>query len=142
MEINISSFFASEDPRALSASVAEMGESAGRLTWTHAVAQSDPLRYLTTDEAREAFREFVGDSGGWDEEEIRAWPDRELEALFLQWVAGDLREMFGDYGRSEVDYSALTDADWKAAEMRAEKGQASGNIYRGDDGQVYFYAGV
>ena len=37
-------------------------------------------------------RDFARSSGGWSADEIAAWPDEELNALFLQWVAGDTRE--------------------------------------------------
>jgi len=71
-------------------SAAEGGENAGRDTWNAALNGPRPL--LTTPEQFENFRDFVKDSGGWTEEEITTWNENELQALFLQWVAGDIRE--------------------------------------------------
>lgn len=35
----------------------------------------------------------------------------------------------------------MSDADWTAYELKAEKGGISGRIQRGDDGRVYYYIG-
>lgn len=76
-----------------SASIAEIGENAGQDTWN--AAKSCDWNMLDTDEKRQAFRDWVKQSGGWSQEEIGAWGDVEINALFVQWVSGDIREMEG-----------------------------------------------
>lgn len=135
MQINITAFFQIAAPMDYSASVAEIGQSAGPDTWRAACDDAPDYPFLDTEEKRGAFRNFVRSSGGWSAEEIAAWSDIELGALFLQWVASDAREMF-TRGRRTLD--ALTPEDWSAAETLQRDGSAPSNIYRGDDGAVYF----
>jgi hypothetical protein len=130
MEINISSFFATVTPCELSGSVAEMGTHAGALTWSASCKASVHHPLLTTEEQRDAFREWVESSGGWDDEEIAAWTDIELNALFLQWIASGLREMGADDGTDAID--------WAEVEKMQEEGVYPSNIFRGYDGQIYF----
>jgi hypothetical protein len=134
MELNITEFFRAADPFSYSASKAEMGDNAGSATY-QAACNAD-FQILTTDEQRTAFRAFVAESGGWDEEEINEWSDSELNALCIQWVSGDMREPVGfELGPD------TTDEQWQEYERQCEQGQCSGRIYRGTDGQVYFYIG-
>jgi hypothetical protein len=141
MEIEITDFLKDECPRDYSASVAEIGANAGSATWQAATDNSDPLRFMTSPERICAFKAFVLDSGGWDETECEAFTVTELEALFIQWVSGDLREMFFDSFANPIDFSALTDEQWCEAERLASDGTVSGRVFRGDDGRVYFYCG-
>jgi len=75
-----------------SASAAELGPDAARITWRAAVEDSEEYFMLDDEEKREAFRRFVKGFGAWTEEEIASWSDIELNALFMQFVAGDVRE--------------------------------------------------
>lgn len=134
-ELDISNIIRSDDfvPFDLSNNRATLGDDAGKLTWNASkeAAQSIPL--LDTDEKKEAFRSFVGESGGWDDEEIAAWNDMELNALCLQWIAGDIREAFGDEEPSEWD--------WEQYEQDCQAGQVSSRLFKGMDGKVYFSIG-
>lgn len=135
MEINISSLLASEDfcPFDMSNNRATLGDNAGPLTWAASVEcarSGNPPCLLDTEEKREAFRSFVRSSGGWTEEEINAWPEEELYALFLQWVAGDIREAFGD--------TDLSEWDWADYEAQIQAGQVSSSLFKAEDGAVYF----
>lgn len=132
-ELDITEFFNNAAPMDYSASRAEIGQNAGEDTWRAANDDSTDWPLLQTDEQREAFREFVKGSGGWDEEEIAAWTDAELNALCIQWVAGDMRESNLKPG--------MTAEEWATYEREAERGSVSGRISRGDDGRIYFYAG-
>lgn len=131
MEINISKFFEECAPMDYSASVAEIGQDAGRATWSAACDDAPDYDHLNTEEKREAFRAHVGDFGAWSDDEIAAWSDDEIAALFLQMVAGDIRE-------AGLDTSA---PDWVEYENGAEAGAHAGRIFRGDDGQIYYYVG-
>lgn len=77
---------------ALSHSAAEGGENAGPETWQASLEQASETHLLDTPEKLEAMRGFARSSGGWDDEEIAAWTPQEVNALFLQWIAGDVRE--------------------------------------------------
>jgi hypothetical protein len=132
MEINITRFFNEASPMDYSASVAEIGSNAGAYTWQAACDDSSDYFMLDDDEKRDAFRLFVKESSGWTEEEIKEWSDIELNALFIQWVAGDIRECF------EWDCDDI----WANYAELSEAGTVSGNIFRADDGQIYFYLGV
>jgi hypothetical protein len=134
MEINISRFFneaeASGCAADYSASAAELGQDAGRITWNNANRDSSTFNLLDDEEKREAWREDVKGFGAWEEDEIAAWSDKELNALFLQFVSGDIRE-----------FESLCGDDWQEYERLVEQGTCSGRMYRGDDGNVYFYVG-
>lgn len=119
-EINITRFFAEQvSPRELSASVAEIGWNAGADTWRAACETAGDLQLLTTPGEVAAFREFAQSSGGEFSE------DTDWQALFLQWIAGDLREMGVNRAGDAIDWD-----------------RADGNIFRGIDGQIYFDVGV
>lgn len=92
MEINVTRLIET-DMFPFAHSCAEGGQNAGSETWQasqdHAATLQPPL--LATPEELQAMRDFARSSGGWSEEEIAAWTDDHLNALFLQWVAGDTR---------------------------------------------------
>lgn len=93
MEINITRLLET-DMFPLSHSRAEGGQDAGRETWQASKDHAATLKpqLLSTPEELQAMRDFARSSGGWDDEEVSAWTDNELNAIFLQWVAGDTRE--------------------------------------------------
>jgi hypothetical protein len=135
MEIDITEFFNSAEPFEFSASMAERGQNAGRETWRNAVAEGTDSPLLTTPEQIEALRQWAKESGGWDAAERAAWSDAECNALFIQLISGDMRELeslcMGDNG----------EIDWQEAEKLSHAGTIGGNLYRGDDGKVYYYLG-
>lgn len=136
MELNISPFFKTAAPMDYSASQAEIGRDAGPSTWRAACDDSADNMLLDDDEKREAFRAFVQSSGGWTEEEIAAWSDIELNALCLQWIAGDMREPVG------FELGPDTTAEqWADYEKQVSDGQISGRIFKGTDNEIYFYIG-
>lgn len=138
MELNITEFFRSVSPCELSGSRAELGDNAGSITWNASIesASTEPPAILDTEEKRQAFREFVGDSGGWNDEEIAAWSDTELEALCRQWIAGDMREPVGfELGADS------TPEQWADYRAQCEAGNCAGRLFTGTDGNVYFDIG-
>jgi hypothetical protein len=129
MEVNITELFNNVDPSRYSASQAELGPDAGTLTWERAVDRVIHTRLLNHAEI-DTWRVYVRSSGGWSAEEVAAMTDTELQALFLQWVSGDMREA----GLSAI----ANDADWAQYEKDANDGTVSGSIFRTDDGQIFF----
>lgn len=133
MELNITDFFNNAAPRDYSASKMELGDNAGAITWNHAVEDSAEWNFLDTDEKREEFRAYVKTFGAWSDEEISAWSDTELNALLLQLISGDIREV--------PDMNGPEDWDWALYQEYAEEGIISGRMYGGCmsvDGQVYY----
>lgn len=128
MDINITRFFREADPFEFSASRAERGQNAGAETWANAKREGEESPLLTTPEQIDALRDYVKDFGAWSDEEIAAWSDTECNALFIQLVSGDIREAGLD-----------TDSpDWAQYQKDSEKGRIAGNLYPGDDGEVYY----
>ena len=130
-EINITRLVTDTETWDLTGSVATHGPNVARNTWENALqtAQDSPL--LTTEEELQAMRDWAYSSGGWDENEIDSWSDQELNALFLQLVAGDMREI-------GLEDSDLESFDWAECEQRQSAGEIPCNIYLGSDGEVYF----
>ena len=136
MEINITEFFNSIEPHYYSASRAELGDNAGAITWNNALDRAEDADLLDNEEKVDAFKQFVSESGGWTWDEINALSHTELNALFIQWISGDMRE--GGL------HSGMTEDEWREYESLTKEGQCSGNIYGGPlsvDGQIYFCLG-
>lgn len=129
MELNITEFFNTARPAYYSASAAELGDDAGAITWANAVDAADQWPdWLNTEDKREEFRTYVRTFGAWTGEEIAAWTDEGLTALLIQFIAGDIREQDGK--------------TWPEYLADSEAGCVSGNLYRGDDGEIYYYIGI
>lgn len=119
MELNITAFVREQDMFDFSHSAAEGGQGAFRDTWRAAIAAS-PTYMFVTDATRDDIRDWAAALGAWEREEIDAWSDVELNALVLQFAAGDVRAM----------------------EARDDNGEPEGNVYRADDGGWFMYIGT
>ncbi|RWP84717.1 MAG: hypothetical protein EOR11_19855 [Mesorhizobium sp.] len=120
------------DPFELSRSIAEAGKDAGSTSWRNATTEATE-RPLLAEGDREDVREYFKGFGAWDDEEIAAWSDSELDALVLQYAAGGLREV-----QSLCPGDGLADVDWQEAEALAERGTVGGNLYpQGDSLMIY-----
>lgn len=115
-DINVTRLIRTEDPMGFSASIAEVGPNAGPDTWANAkaAATNSPLAIVDRDSVKEYFAGF----GAWSREEIAAWSAAELDALVLQYAAGDLRELQG-----VCPGTGLGDIAWGHAEELAEAGE-------------------
>ena len=120
--VDVTRLVSDVDPFDLSASIAERGKNAGRETWNNAKAEASAAPVLAAHERAEAQMYFAG-FGAWDEDEIAAWTDADLDALVLQYAAGDLREL-----QSCCPGEGLGGVDWKEAERQAQAGRVSGNL--------------
>ncbi len=130
-EIDVTDFLSGHRLKYFSGSITELGNDAGRQTWAECKDKAEDWRPLDSDEKQETFRAFVESSGGWTEDEIAAWSDAELNALCIQWIAGDAREC----GIDGEDLSAI---NWAKIGQAQENGQAPSSIFRGDDGRIYW----
>lgn len=137
MEIDITDLVQNPDfsPWDLCNSVANLGEDAGRMTWDNSKELAAELTLqrdrclLDTKEKRIAFREWANGYSDFFEDAENDTRINETNALFLQWVAGDIREAFGDW--------PFDDWNWDDYEKECEAGHCSSNIFRSKD-RVYF----
>lgn len=131
MEINITKFYNEACPKDYSASIAEIGNHAGAYTWC--VAQGDSEEYMMLDniDKLDAMRAHIKGFGAWDNYKIAAMSDTDLNALLIQMISGDIRESCLNENRN----------DWQGYQKQAEAGQVSGRMFKGDDGEVYYYLG-
>lgn len=116
----------------LSHSIAEGGMNAGKNTWENSKAEAERNPVLNTPEKIQAMRDYARSFGAWSDEEINAWSDTEINALLLQMIAADCRELGAD---------CLAEIDWEEAEEMQSEGRAPSNLFRGDNGKIYFYLG-
>ncbi len=133
-QVNITRFFTTAEHFDFSASVAERGSNAGPDTWHNAMREAAESPLLTEESQLDDWRVWLRASGGWDAAECAAFSVDELNALFIQWVSSDVRvleEICDDNG----------EIDWAEVQTLQEAGNIPGNIYRGDDGQIWFYIG-
>lgn len=130
MHIDITALL-KEDLFRFSHSVAEGGDNAGRNTWNAALEDAKTRRppLLDTPEKIEAFHDWVRDFGAWDDDEIAAWSEDENNALFLQFIAGDVREAGAD------DLGSL---DWDEYQKDAEAGRAPSYLYKDESGRIFY----
>ncbi len=134
MEIDVTRLVTDLEPSDLSASVAERGKNAGPETWGNSVAAVTGAALMDDDEREEA-REFFKGFGAWEADEIAAWSAEDVDALVLQYAAGDLREV-----QSLCPGDGLGDVDWDEAEKLAHAGTVSGSVYASGD-RLYVYIG-
>lgn len=132
MKIDISEFFINEEPALYSASKAELGEDAGKITWNAAL---DAPTLLTKAKQIAAWRRYVKGSGAWSKDEIASWDDQHCNALFVQYVSGDIREA------ESLCTNSRNKMNWAKYERLSETGVISGNLFKGTDGHIYFLIG-
>lgn len=130
MELDVTHMVESaDDMPMLSGSIMELGQDAGKITWSNSVEFGRNRPLLTTDAMKDAARAHFRDYGAWSEEEIAAWSEDELQGIMCQDVAAAVREM--EVADSYEEYERL-----------CEKGTCSGRLSRGDDGKWWFYLGL
>ena len=128
MEINITRFFKSANPYDYSGSIATHGPNAGPNTWSAAVSAFEDYPLINSNKKRTALRKHLSGFGAWEDSEIDAWGNAELNAMFLQLVSADVNE-------SQICINA---PDWVKYQAEAEAGQISGAMFVADDGDIYY----
>ena len=131
MEINITSLLET-DLFAFSHSRMEGGQDAGERTWRNAKEEAATAPLFSTPEQLQALRDYVRGFGAWEDEEIDGWDEVECNALFLQFVAGDVRT---------AGWDSLDEAEWEEGSLvnaRTGERAESGNIFRAEDGRIYY----
>ena len=95
MEIDVTAFVAEHSMWDCAHSIFEGNPTAGRDTWEAAleISRTDPACMFVNDDTRQELRDHFASFGAWARDEIEAWDDAELNALLLQFVAGDVRNL-------------------------------------------------
>lgn len=128
MELNITHIINNTDPFNYSASAAELGLNAGKVTWNAATRDADALLSGENFD-RVAYDKYFKGFGAWDTAERAAMSNTDFRALMLQFIASDMRE-------ADI-HPNMSDKEW----TEYEASDNAGRIGRGDDGQVYYYIG-
>jgi hypothetical protein len=130
MELNITNFFNTAAPMDYSASIAEIGRDAARDTWQAALDDSADFQLLTTDAQRDEFKAHMQAMGFSEADNFATWTNEALNALCIQLVSGTMREMGNPEDWDSDDWSRY-EADENCCH----------EIFKGDDGQIYYYIG-
>lgn len=110
-ELDVTRYVLEEDCSEFSASVFERGDNVGQETWEAALREvrgREPS--LLTEEQVSETRVWLRGFGAWTQEEIDAYGPDEVEALLLQFIAGDIREMEGLFPDDPEGYRAAQEA--------------------------------
>ena len=125
MEINVTRLM-DEDCSRFADSIFNSGlQNIGEITWRNAVEYFVDNELLTTelDELRDYFRGF----GAWSREELAEMDDVHLNALLLQFIAGDI-----------CGYLEAED-EGRLEEYEESEG---GRLYKSNDDEWFYYVGV
>ena len=137
MEINVSAIIddTRNNPTRFSASIAETGlENIGQITWNNAKEQKS---FALTKDQIEPVKNYIREFGAWDDDEIDSWDAEETTALFVQFVSGDYRNLENEFEQLGYDIDDFDDDQFQ--EVTENFG---GSLYKGDNGQWYYYAGM
>ena len=131
-EIDVTPLLASPgfDPWNCCNSAANLGQNAGKLAWQASRRAASAL--IITEGQKDAFRDFVRSSGGWTREETAAFSDTDLITLCVQWIAGDVRESFGDDLPEDP-----AEWDWAEYQKESEAGHCPSTLYL-HDGKLFW----
>lgn len=136
MELDITDFVLEAEPFDFSASVAERGQTAGPDTWRNAMRAAKQDWTLADSEQIDDLKDWFGEFGAWDRDEIKDWDAEHCNALLIQFISGDLRE-----AESLCSGDGPGGVDWAAYEALSQQGTVSGRMFLGDGDRVYFYVG-
>lgn len=136
MELDITEFVRTAETHDFSGSVMTHGQDAGKITWNNAVREAANTQFITAD-SRDAFESWAREFGAWERKEIAAWSLAECNALLIQYISGDLNEL-ESLCYSDSDEFCI---DWQEAETLSQRGTIGGDIFKSEDGRVYFYMG-
>lgn len=128
---DVTDFLASHSLKYFSGSIAELGQNAGAQTWEECNDKAEEWAPLDTEEKRETFINFCSNAGFSEADDMQAWPDSELQALCIQWIAGDAREC-------GIDGGSLSSIEWGQVRQDQENGQAPSSLFLGGDGRIYW----
>lgn len=129
MEIEVTDLVNNRDEmHNYSASQMEKGANVGDMTWKASLSVSSRKPLIIDPEHIKEAKRYFGEFGAWSREEIAKWDDIEVNALLLQLIAGDIREM--EAYDNEAEYLKAS-----------EEGQVSGSLFKTESGDWFYYVG-
>jgi len=136
-EIDITDIITSESfhTRELSNSIANSGlQNIGQATWNNAneKAKEELIQKAFKDIETEGLMDYFREYGAWTDGELLEHGKAGLISLTLQFIASDLQEA------GIEDWQDVESFDWQQYEEDCQAGQLSGNLFKGDDGRIYF----
>lgn len=134
IELDITEFFNTECPRDYSASVAELGPTAGRDTWQAAVENAPEHHFVNDDNRDDVIAHFLA-YGAWDESELEACSNDELCAMLIQDISSEMRE--AGIGGPDTDW----DGYGEGCEAGRYRGSFFVNVEDPKNPRVYFTIG-
>jgi hypothetical protein len=115
-----------DNPERFSDSIANSGlQNIGQVTWRNAMDAAEDCM-LVNDANRDELVDHFAGYGAWERAELEANSDAELNALLLQFIAGD--------------YQGRRDAD-ERGELEEYEQNEGGRLYVGDGGRWFYYVG-
>jgi hypothetical protein len=132
MEINITDFVTRGETWDFTGSIATHGPNASRLTWDASLEEASATPLLTTEDQLQELRDHVQSMGFGDD--VQSYDSIQCNALFIQLISADMREC-------GLEISDIDSFDWQEYENECEAGQVTGAIFKGCDGNIYYYLG-
>ena len=129
MEIDITNFFNNATTTDFSDSIANSGfPNIGEIIWKNARIAEDDFSFVNKENI-EKFIDFFESFGAWEREELEDMDRNGINALFIQYISGDISE-----------YKELC-GNWDEYQKASEQGQVSGCIFP-SKGKIYFLVDV
>ena len=127
MEIDVTKYVHDYDCSQFSDSIANSGlQNIGEITWRNACAEAGE-NPLVASEQQDELRDWIREFGAWTSEEIANMSDQETNALLLQFIAGDIREMEDHF------------PDLESYEQACQDGITSGRLYPDEREQKWYF---
>lgn len=133
MEIDVTDYVLGTEHADISASIAEKGQNAARLTWDVAKAETAARPLLKTPAEVESAADWLAGFGAdWNLSDPAG-----VQALFAQFVSGDVREAQSlHYAEDQPG-----EIDWPEYRKDQEEGRCSGYLFLGAGDRIYFQIG-
>ena len=138
LELNVTTLVNEVDCADFASSIAESGnKDIGKVTWENALSYVSDEPLVTGDDV-DTVRDWLRGFGAWTGEELDAMSDREINAMLLQFVAGDIREMERFIDGHEPDD---TEDSYEAFLAASEAGTVGGRLFRSTSDDWFFTVG-
>lgn len=131
-DLDVTTFVLTQYPQRYAANAVELGVDAGAITWNAAVAYATTHPDMLGD-AVDDWKQEVRSLGAWTDDECASWPEVHWVALFVQFLAGDMREA--------GLYPGNPPSVWAQYYDLAAHGRAHGRLDRTGDGRIIYSIG-
>ncbi len=132
LELNVTAFVTSANPRDFSGSIATHGKNAAKETYGAALEEAGESPLVSDPKDLEQVRAWLKAFGAWEPEEIAAWSPVELNALLIQYISGDLNE-----AQTLHPGDGPGGIDWDSYREDQESGRCSSMLFLAAGDKVY-----